>query len=93
MENNVLLDVHVKPASSGFELKGFNEWNSFIEVKCRSPALKGKANLELEKELSKIFGAEVNIVKGFSSRKKKVLIKNKSLEEIKGIIRQKTKQN
>jgi len=89
LTNNVLLDVHAKPASSGFELKGFNEWNSFIEVKCRNPALKGKANLELERELSKIFGAEVKIVKGFSSRKKKVLIKNKSLEEIKEIIKQK----
>ena len=78
--------MHVRPASKSFEVKGFNEWSSCVEVNCRNPALKGKANLELEKELSKVFQTQVKIVKGFSSRKKKILIKNKLLKEIKGTI-------
>ena len=49
-----------------------NEYKVFLK---KSPE-SGKANLELEKLLSKHFGKEVKIIKGASSRKKLIEVKD-----------------
>ncbi len=41
-----------------------------LKVKVKAKAENNKANIEVEKIMSKYFGSEVKIVKGFKSRKK-----------------------
>lgn len=72
VSNGVIVEVFVKPNSRQFQLK--NEGNELI-VFCRESPVKGRVNKELIKELSRIFKGRVDIVAGFTSRHKKVLIK------------------
>ena len=77
--NGVLIRVRVKPDSKRFALarKG---GQLILEV--TSPPKEGKANLEIVKGLKRMFGKDVEIVKGFRSREKVVLIKGSKKEEI-----------
>jgi len=79
----VVLDVHVKPNSKNFrvELDGDE-----LVVSCREAPVKGKVNRELRKQLSRLFNRRVEIVSGFSSRKKKLLIRNIESEEVNRIL-------
>jgi len=45
-----------------------------VVVSCREAPVKGKVNRELVKKLSRLFNRRVEIVSGFSSRQKKLLI-------------------
>ena len=47
---------------------------------------KGKVNKEIIKELTKLFHSQVELVFGFTSREKKLLIKGMDKEEIKRIL-------
>jgi uncharacterized protein (TIGR00251 family) len=79
----VVLDVHVKPNSKQFkvELDG-NE----LVVSCREAPVKGKVNKELLKQLSRLFGRKVELVSGFTSRQKKLLISDIEAEEVNRIL-------
>jgi uncharacterized protein (TIGR00251 family) len=64
----VVLDVYVKPKSKNFRVElDVDE----LVVSCREAPVKGKVNRELIKKLSRLFNRRVEIVSGFSSRKKK----------------------
>lgn len=82
-DQGVVLDVYVKPDSKEFK---FEVENDELVVLCRQSPVKGKVNKELIKELSKVFKKKVEIVSGFTSRQKKVLVKNSDLEEINRIL-------
>ena len=79
----VVLDVHVKPKSKKFmaELDGDE-----VVVSCREAPVKGKVNRELVKKLSRLFDRRVEIVSGFTSRKKKLLIRDIEAEEVNRIL-------
>ena len=79
----VVLDVHVKPNSKKFkvELDG-NE----LVVSCREAPVKGKVNKELLKQLSRLFGRKVELVSGFTSRQKKLLISDIEAKEVNRIL-------
>jgi uncharacterized protein (TIGR00251 family) len=79
----VVLDVYVKPKSENFrvELDGDE-----LVVSCREAPVKGKVNRELLKKLSRLFNRRVEIVSGFSSRKKKLLIRDIEAEEVNRIL-------
>ena len=81
--HGVVLDVHVKPNSKNFrvELDGDE-----VVVSCREAPVKGKVNRELVKKLSRLFNRQVAIVSGFSSRQKKLLIRDIEAEEVNRIL-------
>ncbi len=78
-----VISLYVKPNSKQFEVK--MEDDEFV-VFCREAPVKGKVNRELIKELSRLFKRRVEIVSGFSSRQKKVLIADISVEEVEEIL-------
>ncbi len=81
--HGVVLDVHVKPNSKNFrvELDGDE-----VVVSCREAPVKGKVNRELVKKLSRLFNRRVELVSGFSSRQKKLLIRDIEAEEVNRIL-------
>jgi uncharacterized protein (TIGR00251 family) len=79
----VVLDVYVKPKSKKFLVElDVDE----LVVSCREAPVKGKVNRELMKKLSRLFNRRVEIVSGFSSRKKKLLIRDIEAEEVNRIL-------
>lgn len=78
-----IIDIYVRPRCKQFQVKIEDDE---IVVFCREAPMKGSVNRELTKELSKRFKRRVEIVSGFSSRQKKVLIAETSVEEIEEIL-------
>ena len=78
-DKGVILNVYVKPNSKEFKITTDN--NEFV-VFCRESPEKGKANKKLVKELTRLFHKKVEIVAGFTSRQKKILVKDATEEEI-----------
>jgi len=68
----------VQANSSRFKLARFDPVQNELMVKVCLPALKGKANKELLKELKKVFNSSAEIIKGEKSNKKKVLVHARS---------------
>jgi uncharacterized protein (TIGR00251 family) len=79
----VILDVYVKPKSKLFQLK--MEGDELV-VSCREAPVKGKANKELLKQLSRLFGRKVELVSGFTSRQKRFLVSDIGAEEVNRIL-------
>jgi uncharacterized protein (TIGR00251 family) len=79
----VVLDVHVKPNSKKFlvELDGEE-----LVVSCCEAPVKGKVNRELIKNLSRLFNRQVELASGFTSRQKKLLIRDIEAEEVNRIL-------
>ena len=79
----VVIDVHVKPNSKQFRIAV--ELDELV-VFCREAPVKGRVNRELVKKLSRIFKRRVDILSGFSSKQKKVLIRDIEVKEVKQIL-------
>jgi len=79
----IVLDVHVKPNSREFQIK--TEEDALV-VFCRETPVKSRVNREVIKELSRLFKRRVEILSGFSSRKKKILIRDIDAKEVKQIL-------
>ena len=79
-----MLEIKVSTKKNVFSIR-VDEEQLLIDVK--SSPEKGKANLEIIKELSRLLKSEVRIVKGMTS-KVKIIQTNKSREEILQIVRQ-----
>jgi len=79
----VVVEVHVKPNSKQFRIAV--ELDELV-VFCREAPVKSRVNRELVKELSKIFKRRVEILSGFGSRQKKVLIRDIEAKEVKEIL-------
>jgi len=75
----IVLDIYVKPNSKKFQIK--TEEDELV-VFCRETPVKGRVNRELIRELSRLFKRRVEIVSGFSSRQKKILIREIEAEEV-----------
>jgi uncharacterized protein (TIGR00251 family) len=71
--DGTIIEVFVKPNQPKFNVKLEGEE---IIVFCTEEPVKGKVNKELVKELSKLFRAEVEMVSGFTSKQKRLLLKN-----------------
>lgn len=67
-----VLEVCVKPSSEEFKI--VVEGDEII-VFCREEPVKGKVNKELLNEFSRLFHKKVELVSGFTSRQKRVLIR------------------
>ena len=73
MSQNVI-EVKVKPNSHEFSVE---KKDSYYITYITSKPENNQANLELVKELGKLFGKEVKIIKGLKSKKKMILLKDK----------------
>jgi hypothetical protein len=82
-EQGVVLNVYVKPDSREFKIEIEDDE---LVVHCREAPVKGKVNKELLKELSKPFKRRVEIVSGFTSKQKKILIRDIGLDEVDNVI-------
>ncbi len=80
----ITMVIFVKPNSRQFQVKIEGDE---IVVCCREAPVKGRVNRELTKELSRLFKGKVEILSGFRSRQKKVLITDSNVEEVKDILR------
>lgn len=81
--DGVILSAHVKPKSRQFRI--VVEAGELV-VFCRETPVKGRVNRELVKELSRLFSRKVEILSGFHSRQKKILIKDIEVEEVSNIL-------
>ena len=79
----IVLDVYVKPNSKEFQIKTEDDE---LVVFCRETPVKGRVNRELIKELSRLFKKRVEILSGFSSRQKKILIRDIETKEVEHIL-------
>jgi uncharacterized protein (TIGR00251 family) len=86
VDEGVLIDIEVSTKSDKFEISGYNDWRERIEIRIKSPPLKGKANKEIINEFSKITENHVEIISGLKSRQKTLKIYNISKDEFIDII-------
>ncbi len=74
ISEGILVDIEVSTKSNRFEIAGYNEWRERIEIRIKSPPLKGKANKEIVNEFSKLTKKPVEITNGLKSRQKTLKI-------------------
>lgn len=74
-----VLEILVKPRCKAFKV--VVEGDDII-VLCREEPAKGKVNREIIKELSKLFHKRVELVSGFSSRQKRLLVRGIGKNEV-----------
>jgi uncharacterized protein (TIGR00251 family) len=72
-EEGLILDVYVKPRSKVFRIL---IEDGEVVVHCLEEPVEGRVNKELVKKLSKLFSKRVELVSGFSSRQKRLLVKD-----------------
>lgn len=68
-----VLNVTVRLHSREFRVKVEGE---VLIVFCKEEPVKGRVNREIVKQLSKLFHKQVELVSGFSSREKRILVRN-----------------
>ena len=83
VKDGVILDVNVKPNSKEFKIVVEGDE---IVVFCVEAPVKGKVNKELVKEFSRLFHSKVELVSGFTSRQKKLLIRGFRKSEVERIL-------
>ena len=83
-KDGAIIEVFVKPNSAKFETVIDDDE---IVVFCTEEPVKGRVNKELVKELSKRFRHKVEIVSGFTSKQKRLLIKGAGKSEVERLLR------
>jgi uncharacterized protein (TIGR00251 family) len=81
-KDGVLLDV-VKPRSGTF--KTVVEGDDIV-VYCSEEPQGGRVNRELVKELSRLFHKKVELVSGFASKDKRLLVRNAVRSEVEQVL-------
>lgn len=74
VDEGILVQIEVSTKSSKFEIAGYNDWRERIEIRIKSPPLKGKANKEIINEFSKLTKKDVEITSGHKSKQKTLKI-------------------
>ena len=82
-KDGVIVEVFVKPNSPKF---GVAFDGQEVLAYCTEKPVKGKVNKELVKEFSKLFHSRVEIVSGFTSRQKRLLIQGMNKDDAEHII-------
>lgn len=83
-EKGVLIEVRVKPNSKSFAL--LRKGNRLV-LEVTSPPKEGKANVEIVRELKRMLGKDVEIVKGFKYREKLILLRGLKIDEVQELIK------
>lgn len=79
----VVFEVHVKPNMKQFRLQLDGEE---LVALCSGAPVKGKVNKELLKQFSRLFGVNVELVSGFTSRQKRFMVRNTDLKEVERVL-------
>lgn len=79
----IILELHVKPYSKEFKIK--TEEDGLV-ISCRESPVKGRVNRELIHELSRLFKRRVEIISGFGSRQKRILIRDIKMNEARQLL-------
>ena len=82
-KNGTVIEVFVKTNQPKFNIKVDGDE---IIILCTEEPVKGKVNKEIIKELSKLFHAKIEITSGFTSKQKRLLIKNISKKETENLL-------
>jgi uncharacterized protein (TIGR00251 family) len=82
-KDGVILEVNVKPRSREFKIVIEDDE---ILVFCVEEPVKGKVNKELVKEFSRLFRKKVELVSGFSSKQKKLLIRDFGKSDVERVL-------
>jgi uncharacterized protein (TIGR00251 family) len=77
------VDVYVKPRSKEFKVA--IEENGLLVFSRESP-VEGRVNKELVKELAKLFQANVQILSGQTSKRKRILISGVTATKVNGVL-------
>ena len=79
----IIVEVHVKPNSKEFRLIIKDDE---LMVLCHEAPRNGKVNNELLKKFSRLFSKKVDLVSGFTSRQKKILVNGITAKEVNRIL-------
>ena len=71
-KEGLIIEVTVKPRARDFKVLVEGEE---IVVHCKEEPTKGKVNKELIKELTRLLHRQVELVSGFTSKQKRLLVK------------------
>jgi uncharacterized protein (TIGR00251 family) len=82
-KDGLILEILVKPRSADFRIVIEGE---DVIISCREEPVKGKVNKEIIKELSKILEKKVELVSGFFSKQKRLLIKGATRSEVEHVL-------
>ena len=82
-ENGVLLSVRVKAGSGAFSISSDDD---LLTIHTRRPAKDNKANMEIIKELSRLFEREVKIVRGLKNKHKEIFVAGISATEVEKVL-------
>jgi uncharacterized protein (TIGR00251 family) len=78
-KDGTIIEVFVKPNQPKFDVK--IDGDEIVVFSTEEP-VKGKVNKELIKELTKRFHAKVELVSGFTSRQKQLLVRGIRKKEV-----------
>jgi uncharacterized protein (TIGR00251 family) len=81
--DGLILEVSVKPRAKGFKIVAEGEE---IIIHCKEEPVEGKVNKEIIKELSRILHKKVELVSGFSSKQKRLLVRGGEKSEVERIL-------
>jgi len=84
-DEGLIINVFVKPRSKEFKVTF--ESNEIV-VYCTEEPVKGKVNRELIKGLQKLFGRQVELVAGFTSRQKTLLVRGATKSDLEHVLLQ-----
>ncbi len=78
-KEGLILDIVVKPRSREFKIMVESDE---VTVFCREEPVEGRVNKELVKEFSRLLRKKVELVSGFSSKQKRLLVKGVEKDEL-----------
>lgn len=81
----VIIDIEVAPGSSLSGIAGFDEWRNRLMVKVMAPPEKGRANKEVIEVMARCLlvpVAQVELDKGATSHKKRILVNGLSRDDV-----------
>ena len=84
-DDGLLITIKVHPGAKAARIEGIDPYRGSLGVRVKSQAQKGRANTELIKFLSKVFGvpvSDISIIKGEKSHQKNVKIVNFKKEQL-----------
>lgn len=82
-KEGVVISLFVQPNAPKSQIIG--EYNQLLKIKIKSPPVEGKANDEIIRFFSEIFGIaknKIEILSGDKSKQKRVLVKGLSVSQI-----------
>ena len=82
-ESGLLLDVYVKPLSKESRIVVEDDEVVFY---CVEEPVGGKVNREVIKVFSRVLGGQVELVSGFSSRQKRLVVRGVEKSEVEGLL-------